>query len=172
MEELLKLLRRDYAHLHFIEGPSFCWSPDSNQIFYNPHRKNLKAAHYSVLHEVAHAVLEHKGYATDYELLRLEVAAWEKAELIATDYGISIDEGYVQDCLDSYRDWLYKRSICPICGNKTIQCDNAVYYLCFNCRSRWHVAGSKFCRPYRHAKDQKKSSANVVADDFLEKPKD
>lgn len=168
MENLLNRLRKDYPYLRFSEGSSFCWSPMTGQIFYNPRRKNLRAAQYSVLHEVAHAVLGHKGHTSDYELLTMEVSAWEKARLIATTYDISIDKNYIQDCLDSYRDWLYKRSICPTCGNKSAQCDDTMHYQCFNCHRRWCVAASKFCRPYRHSsRRNKESPAAFTAGDSL-----
>lgn len=167
MEKLLNRLRKDFPRLYFAEGASFCWSPTTKQVFYNPRRKNIRSAQYSLLHEVAHAVLGHTQYTADYELLLIETAAWEQAKLIAAAYEITIDEDYIQDCLDSYRDWLHKRSICPACGNKTVQCDNAAYYQCFNCHGCWRVAGSKFCRPYRHAKGNKKSPAATVAGDSL-----
>jgi hypothetical protein len=95
----------------------------------------------------------------------MEVAAWEYAKELAKRYGVSIDEDHVQDCLDSYRDWLYKRSICPACGTKSIQQDQELQYQCFNCRSMWGVAASRFCRPYRQFKTTKKSPAVFTVDD-------
>ena len=168
MDEFINNLRRDYPQLTFIEGATFCWSPKTNKIFYSLRKKDLRSAQYSALHELSHALLNHKAYANDYELLQLEVAAWEQAKRYGSDYGIDIDEEYVQDCLDSYRDWLYKRSICPNCSSKSVQIDNTTLYQCFNCHSRWRVASSKFCRPYRHHKDNKKSPATIVAGDLID----
>jgi ribosomal protein S27AE len=168
MEHLLKNLRRDYPHLRFSEGTAFCWSPISGEIFYSTSRKTSASAKFSILHELAHALLTHTHYSSDYELLNLEIAAWEYAKEIAKRYDIGIDDEYIQNCLDSYRDWLYKRSICPRCGNKSIQCDDSSYYQCFNCHSRWRVAESKFCRPYRHHKGNQKSPTTIVAGDSLD----
>lgn len=166
MEKLLESLRQDYPSLKFSEGASFCWSPISGRIFYSVTVKDKEAASFSVLHEVAHALLDHDHYDLDYELLRLEIAAWEHARLVAGRYGIAIADDYVQDCLDSYRTWLYRRSICPGCGTNSAQCDSIDHYQCFNCHTRWSVAGSKFCRPYRHYKGNKKSPATIVAGDL------
>jgi len=108
-----------------------------------------------MLHELAHATLGHNSYETDFELLLLEVAAWDKAKALARDYGETIDDEHVQDCIDTYRDWLYQRSNCPACSTTSLQ-ESAVSYKCFNCGSSWTVTASRFCRPYRlMAKQQK-----------------
>ncbi len=168
MEKLLNALRQDYPNITFTKGASFCWSPIATQIFYNTTRKSLDSARFSIIHELAHALLNHTEYATDYELLQLEIDAWEYAKEVARQYGITIDEDYIQVCLDSYRDWIYKRSICPACGTKSAQCDDIAYYHCFNCRTRWRVASSKFCRPYRHHKGNKKSPMAITIGDSLD----
>jgi ribosomal protein S27AE len=163
MEKLLEYLRRDYPELLFTEGKSFCWSPQTRQIFYS--LEQSQSGPWAVLHETAHALLEHTKYSLDFELLRMEVAAWEAAKELAKKYDITIDEDHMQDCLDSYRDWLYKRSICPSCGTKSIQQDHEASYQCFNCHSTWRVAASRFCRPYRQFKANKKSPTAITADD-------
>ncbi len=163
MEKMLERLRKDYPHLQYTEGDSFCWSPQSKQIFYTPEHSQVGA--WAILHETAHALLDHTKYCLDFELLQMEVAAWDTAKKIAKTYDIAIDEDHIQDCLDSYRDWLYKRSICPSCGNKSVQLDNEARYQCFNCRSTWSVASSRFCRPYRQFKVHKKSPAVLTVDD-------
>jgi hypothetical protein len=169
MDSLLEALRRDFPSLEFVEGSCFYWSPQSSQIFYSAAARDKQSAGYSILHEVAHALLNHRCYTFDYELLQLEVSAWEHAKTIARRYRQDISDDYIQHCLDSYRDWLYKRSICPSCGSKSLQCNDASYYQCFNCHSRWHVASSKFCRPYRHFKGHSKSPATIAAGDILQK---
>jgi hypothetical protein len=55
--------------------------------------------------------------------------------------------------LDTYRDWLYKRSICPTCTAKCLQQGDFVHYRCFNCHTTWRVTASRFCRAYRRQKD-------------------
>lgn len=167
MEKLLEQLRQDHPGLQFARGKSFCWSPLTRQIFYKP--GGSQSGLWSVLHETAHALLEHTDYSLDFELLQMEVSAWESAKELAKKYAIAIDDDHVQDCLDSYRDWLYKRSICPWCGNKSIQCDREPRYQCFNCHSTWDVAPSRFCRPYRQFRENKKSSAIFTTDDSFSK---
>jgi hypothetical protein len=150
---LLRLLKLDYPEVTFIAGPTFCWSPVGRQVIYKNKAKGV-AAVYSLLHEVGHALLDHKRYTHDFELLEIEVAAWARAKVIAKAYSVEIDENHVQNCLDTYRDWLYRRSICPSCTTKTLQLDEQPAYVCFNCHAKWRVAPSRFCRPYRKVKGQ------------------
>jgi hypothetical protein len=167
MEKVLKQLRTDFPDLQYTEGDAFCWSPQTKQVFYTLERSQHGA--WAILHETAHALLDHTRYSLDFELLRMEVAAWESAKEIAKKYGITIDDDHIQDCLDSYRDWLYKRSICPSCGTKSVQQDEELRYQCFNCHSTWGVAASRFCRPYRQSKVHKKSPIAIATDDSFAK---
>ena len=151
MQLLLSELRLAYPQLRFSAGSQFCWSPESQEIIYKTNAHGNKA-NWSLLHETGHALLEHAGYRADYELIRLEVAAWEKARDIATHLHIQIDEDHIQDCLDTYRDWLYKRSICPSCHTKCLQQNDYAHYRCFNCHAVWRVTASRFARSYRSTK--------------------
>ena len=159
MQPLLRKLRATYPSLRYTAGQQFCWSPETQEIFYKtselktPNSELADRAAWSLLHETGHALLEHNSYQADLELLRLEVAAWDKARELATDLAISIDEEHVQDCLDTYRDWLHKRSICPTCHTKCLQQDDFVHYHCFNCHTVWRVSTSRFCRAYRSTKN-------------------
>ena len=157
MEVLLSQLKGLYPQLKFTAGNGFVWSPETGEVFYDQRRKGAKAR-WSLLHETGHALLGHKTYHADYELIRLEAAAWEKAKELATAIGIPINEEHIQDCLDTYRDWLYKRSICPACSTKSIQQNDYAHYRCHNCHSVWRVTPSRFCRAYRRSKNVKPSS--------------
>lgn len=157
MEKLLKELAHDYPAVQFVASRTFYWSPATNQVYYSS--RAAGDGSWSVLHELAHALLGHSSYAHDIELLQLEVAAWEKAKQLGGRYNIAIDSDHIEDCLDSYRDWLYKRSICPSCGAKSIQQDGVPRYQCFNCHNVWRVTPSRFCRPYRQCDGYKKSPA-------------
>jgi hypothetical protein len=152
MQQVLRKLQKQFPELQFSPGDQFCWSPETAEIFYATQPVGTEAV-WSLLHETGHALLEHKSYQADFELLRLEVDAWEQARALAIDHGISIDEDHIQDCLDTYRDWLYKRSICPTCRTKCLQEDNHSYYHCFNCHTSWRVTSSRFCRAYRSIKN-------------------
>lgn len=151
MDRTLKQLKARFPNLVFSEGKTFYWSPETREVVYNP-AGGKRTASWSLLHEASHALLNHTTYSTDFELLRLELAAWEYAKELAKDMRISIDENHVQDCLDSYRDWIYARSICPRCGSKSLQQNDLRRYYCFNCHEVWQVTPSRFCRAYRATK--------------------
>jgi hypothetical protein len=158
MDEIVSILSGSYRRIDFTAGDKFCWSPENQEVTYDA-SSDSDSGIWSLLHETGHALLGHVSYKADYELLRLEVAAWEKAKALASDMAIEIDENHIQDCIDTYRDWLYSRSICPTCNNKSIQQANLSQYRCFNCRATWRVTPSRFCRAYRSLQDTKKSSA-------------
>ena len=147
LEGLVGQLRNDFAEIQFIEGKRFAWDA-SGKIMYNKTTKNITHGIFSLLHELGHAVLAHKNYIYDIELLKIEVAAWEKAHEIAKNYNITLDDSYIQDCLDSYRDWLHIRATCPTCHSRCLQV-NKTTYCCHNCNTTWHITRSRLCRPYR-----------------------
>jgi hypothetical protein len=164
MVQLLHRVKQDYQSFNFTAGTAFSWSPSKQTITYKTTDNEIAA--WSLLHELAHALLDHRSYETDFELLLLEVAAWEKAKELANNYAIQIDEDHVQDCIDTYRDWLYQRSTCPTCTNTSLQQD-AVTYRCFNCGGSWTVTASRFCRPYRLSAKQKTLPGSVSSTTFL-----
>jgi hypothetical protein len=117
MDKLLGALAADYPGLAFEAGNTFCWSPANKRVIYKRGASGQSAL-YSLLHEVGHGLLGHQRYRQDFELIQLEVAAWDKARQIAGNYGLEISDDHIQDCLDSYRDWQFRRSICPVCSAK------------------------------------------------------
>jgi ribosomal protein L37AE/L43A len=169
MENLLRALRADFPNLKFVKGKSFCWSPATQEVCYLI-RDNDSTTSWSLLHETGHAFLNHAEYVLDFELLEMERAAWEKALRLAKRYGISIDKDHIEDCLDTYRDWLHRRSICPSCSTQALQMDKGAAYHCHNCQNTWQVTPSRFCRPYRQntAKTKSPATFQAVTDDSLE----
>jgi hypothetical protein len=153
MEKLVAKLVVDYPQIQFSPGVTNCWSPQSNQILY---AGADKAAEASVIHELAHALLGHKAYASDLELLRKEVDAWDKAIELAQVYGVAISDDHIQHCLDTYRDWVHKRSLCPICVVSGLQ-QNAATYRCLNCSASWRVTTQRLSRPYRSTQTKRKA---------------
>lgn len=152
MQVLIARLEKDYPHLRFRPGQSFCWCPGTKEVYYRATEKPTLADKWSLLHEVCHATLGHSAYLTDLELLQLEVDAWEAACKLAATYELIIDEDYKQDCIDTYRDWLYRRSVCPTCGTQNLQADIGREYQCYNCHTAWQVSNSRFSRPYRRGR--------------------
>jgi hypothetical protein len=155
MEKLIRKLRRDYPGLVFSVGEAHCWSPEYGQIFYADDGQQSGIA--GLLHELGHARLHHERYDTDLDLLKKEVAAWHEARQLAGAYGLVLGEEHIEDCLDTYRDWLHKRSTCPGCEAIGIQ-EAKRRYTCLNCGQRWEVSTARFCRPYRQAARQTKNA--------------
>lgn len=148
MQELLDKLTADYPAITFVQGDTFYWSPKTQSVSFAPGSTQPEISTWSLLHEVSHGILGHKHYYSDFELMQLEVAAWQHARILAKKYDIKINPEHVQDCLDTYRDWLHMRATCPTCSTVSAQKDPNTYE-CFNCRTNWHVSNSRFCRPYR-----------------------
>lgn len=152
MEQLVRKLRRDHPKLVFTVGEAHCWSPRHNQIFYTGDDEQSNIA--CLLHELGHARLGHQGFHSDVELLRKEVDAWQEALQLAARYGVEIDTAHIQDSLDTYRDWLFRRSQCPRCRSTGVQ-QAARNYTCLNCSATWEVSTSRLSRPYRLQTGQK-----------------
>lgn len=146
MDTLLKKIAADFPQLSFKCGPEFYWSPQEKTIYYT--KDASPTAPWTLLHEVSHGVLNHQTFLSDFQLLQLELAAWVKAKELAIKYAIEIEENHIEDCLDTYRDWLHKRSLCPGCCIKSLQTSPGVY-TCFNCNKEWRVSTNRLGRPYR-----------------------
>lgn len=146
MHDLVQKLQSNNPSIAFKEGTTFVWSPETRQVTYV--RSDAESEPWSLLHEVSHGLLNHATYSSDIDLLRKEVEAWEKAVALSKDYGITIDRVFIENCLDSYRDWLHKRSVCPTCHLQGIQ-KSLDTYACINCTNTWSVTKERFCRPYR-----------------------
>jgi hypothetical protein len=145
--KLIERIKLDYPEFKFKAGAQEHWSPKTKTITYEL-SNSTDNQNYGLLHELAHALLDHNSYKTDFELLKLESLAWQKAAEIGLKYGVKIDDDHIQNCLDTYRDWLHRRSKCPACGLHVMQTD-ANTYKCFNCSSSWSVSSGRFARSYR-----------------------
>ncbi|MEO8785276.1 MAG: hypothetical protein ABI221_03140 [Candidatus Saccharimonadales bacterium] len=148
MDKLLSKLAKDFPHIKFVAGELFSWSPKEQTVIYASDVKDEGHPVWSLLHEVGHGLLKHHSYSTDFELVKLEAAAWQRATQLASHYSYQIDGEHIQDCLDTYRDWLHQRSTCPTCLTTSLQRDMTTY-CCYNCNAEWRVTRAKICRPYR-----------------------
>ena len=151
MQKIIDAIISNYSSIKFVEDDIYYWSPKNREVHYTKSINNDTDI-WKLMHEIGHALLDHKNFKLDIELLQLEIAAWEQAKKIAADYNMQISDDHIQDCLDTYRDWLYRRSICPNCMNTSLQ-DASNSYKCFNCGNLWRVSVSRTCRTYR--KNQK-----------------
>ena len=143
--QFIERIAKDYPQFKFKPGPQEHWSPRTKTITYELNGDNLQ---FGLLHELAHALLGHDSYRNDFELVKLESQAWQKAAEIGRKYGVKVSDDHIQNCLDTYRDWLHRRSKCPSCGMHALQ-PNAKSYKCFNCGEIWLVSSGRFARSYR-----------------------
>jgi hypothetical protein len=161
MEKLLVKLRKTLPGISFEPGEAFFWSPEHSRVTYKRDSAEKPQHAWALLHEASHALLDHKNYQRDIELLLLEVAAWQKAKELAIQFEIEISEDHIQDCLDTYRDWLHQRATCPRCSTVSLQV-SAREYSCHNCFASWSVSASRFCRPYRLSSQTNKKSPKAL----------
>lgn len=143
--KILENLKCDFTDIKFVAANKFKWAPEDKTIYYSHDKEN---GDWSLLHEAGHMLCGHKSYSNDLGLLRMEVEAWEKAKELASKYSYSINEEHIQQCLDTYRDWIYKRSTCPTCSQAGVE-KSTGQYTCINCSHQWQVSSERFCRTYR-----------------------
>jgi hypothetical protein len=145
-KELLSRLRADHPAIAFVVGDNFKWSHDRNELTIVSDGPELY-----MLHELAHALLNHKDFKLDIELLVQEREAWDFARTrLAPQYSLSFDDSLAEEALDTYRHWLYIRSLCPTCGSTGLQTKTSTY-VCINCRCSWRPNDARQCalRRYR-----------------------
>lgn len=144
-----------FTQFKFKPSDTFMWSPSSNTIFYLEEEINSDTGKLALLHEISHGLLGHSRFDYDIELLKIEVEAWEQARELSSKYSIKLNEEYIEAAMETYRNWLHKRSLCPECNHTGIQnIDHS--YKCINCYCKWTVPGSQICQVRR----QKITQAN------------
>lgn len=140
----LSLLKLHFPNIKQMPGERFLWSPKSQAVSFPKDVARDREFWQKLLHEYGHSQLKHTNYETDFELLRMELNAWEEAKKIASELGIVIEQDFIEDCLDTYRDWLHERSTCPKCKVHGIM-NSFKIYECVNCHSTWSVPKSQLC---------------------------
>ena len=132
MQDLLTRLKVDFPAYRWKTGKKFSFRAPRTITFVqppeNPPARVQNNYALQLLHELGHARLGHSAYATDPERLKMERAAWEEARALCPNYGVIYDEDFVEDKLDSYRDWLHRESRCPKCGLTRYQTRNGEYH--------------------------------------------
>ena len=146
-QTFVQTIKKDFPDIDFIEAESSSWSPKHASVSYSK-KSSFELSASSLLHEIGHMMAKHSDYQQDIQLLIMESEAWQKALRLAKKYRINIDKDHVEDCLDTYRNWLHKRSACPNCTMTGSQ-KNRTTYNCLNCLKQWNVSKSRFCRAYR-----------------------
>lgn len=144
---MVATLAKRYPQFQFVPADIFAWSPDKQTVMYNSDQLAEPCGTLALLHELAHAQLGHQDFSYDIELMRMEIEAWGVAKELAPKFGVTINDDYIHQCLESYREWMYKRSRCPECHEAGVQQDR--YYHCIICGSRWRVTPNRHTHPYR-----------------------
>ncbi|MFZ1242786.1 MAG: hypothetical protein WAQ22_01430 [Candidatus Saccharimonas sp.] len=132
----------------FMPGDTFAWQPQAKTILY---KTGVRQGWQLLLHEYGHAVLDHMSYPQDITLLAMERDAWATAANIAHELNLTIDDLIIDQHLDSYRDWLHARSLCPTCGSTGIQQSNGDYQ-CPACHHQWQANEARTCALRRYKK--------------------
>ena len=130
---LIDRLRQDYPQFRFVPGEVDCWSARLGQVTYSQ-----PVSAFDLLHEVGHALAGHQTYDLDIELLHLEVEAWQLAKKLGRRYRLRIGRHYIQAHLQTYKDWLRRRALCPACDLVSLQAASGLY-ICPNCNQSWRV---------------------------------
>lgn len=144
-----------YPHITFAPGSEFHWDPEQQMIIYDPAGNPAL-----LLHELSHALLEHREYLKDVQLLEMEREAWEYAiDRLGSNYHVLVSEDIVENALDSYRDWLHARSSCPACSATGIQVKKYLYR-CVACHEEWKVNDARSCALRRYSFRNTKNTRN------------
>ncbi len=145
---LFNTLQADYPQFTFAPAKEFWWSADQQTVYMDPDTPNSQEFS---LHELSHALLGHRGYKADIDLIKLERDAWEYARTqLASTYDIEISDDVIQNNLDTYREWLHSRSKCPDCTTTGIQSESN-YYRCLACGHTWRVNEARLCALRRYS---------------------
>ena len=129
-QNLLIRLSSDFVDISFKESDIFKWSYKEKTIYFNPLEKYTVFS-ISLLHELAHATLKTK----------------EPCE----KYNITFNENFAENNLDTYRNWLHLRSLCPDCKVNGMQLSN-LNYRCLACFREWTNNDSRFKRLHKRIK--------------------
>lgn len=150
LASIVQRLARDFPEITFTPSDVCAWSPTDRSVSYRS-EPSLKAIA-ELLHEASHGILQHAAYTRGIELLTMERQAWEYAvHQLAPRYGVtlSMEDQVVQDALDTYRDWLHARSVCPACGAAGIE-TKSQHYHCLHCHTTWRVNDARTCQLRRY----------------------
>lgn len=132
-DDFVVRMRGDFPQFKIREGKKFCFRPPRTIIFErldgggDETEEMYKKMVLQLLHELGHGLLGHKDFRLDLERLKMERAAWEKARELCETYHILYDEEFVEDELDTYRDWVHMRATCPKCHSTRFQAAGGDY---------------------------------------------
>ena len=126
----LAKIKNNYPELVFKAGKRFSFRPPRTVVV-GPEEPQDELL---LLHELGHALSRHVMFDTGAKRLKMEREAWEKARVLAAVYSVEFDDSLVEAELDTYRDWLDKKSRCPRCGLTRYQTPDGTYH-CPRCEN-------------------------------------
>jgi hypothetical protein len=126
----LARIKSDFPEFRFISGKRFSFRPPKT-IVVGPDESNDSLL---LLHELGHALSGHRDFDTSVRRVKMEREAWDKAHELCPKYGIEYNEDLIEGELDTYRDWLHKKTSCPKCGLTMFQTPDGVCH-CPRCEN-------------------------------------
>lgn len=138
---LIEYLKTTYPKLKFAYAKRFKFCFPNKISLENPEFSTIPPQYFTLqtLHELGHALCGHKDYQIDVSRLKIEREAWETAKTVYKKLPKSLktfswDEDFVEDSLDTYRNWLHQKSKCKACGLTRYQTDDGTYH-CPRCEN-------------------------------------
>ncbi len=123
----LETLKTSYPEFTFKPGRKFLFRPRKS-IFYIESDENFRLL---LLHELAHALLGHFSFDKSLERLQIERDAWEKTRELCETHSIPFSEEFANSELDTYRDWVHQKTLCPSCGLTCLEVNSESLYCPF-----------------------------------------
>lgn len=139
VDQLALQLSEDFPAFLFKKNNLAYWSGKEQAVYYADSPSDL-------LHELGHAILDHNQYEQDVEILQIEREAWDKAQEIAPNYNVVITEDMVELAMETYREWVHCRSLCPNCKQTGLQSRSTGIYRCINCKTSWQANDARTCQ--------------------------
>lgn len=135
----LNLIISSYPNFTFLSGKKFKFRPKKTIYYISPEifereipKDSLETFPLLLCHELAHASLGHFSYSTNLERLKIESEAWEETKNLCKKFNLPFSEELAELELNTYRNWLEKKSLCKICGMTRFETKNEGY-LCPRC---------------------------------------
>ena len=126
----LAAVRSRFPEYRFIGGRKFMFRPPRT-IVIGPEEEGDELL---LLHEVGHALSGHRDFKMNVQRLKMEMEAWEKALGLAKEFSVEFSEEAVERELDTYRDYVDKKSRCPRCGLARYETPDGQYH-CPRCEN-------------------------------------
>ena len=139
--EFVGKLRKDFPQFNFEEIEDFEWSKKEHTIILDPEEAKF---HLLIVLLFSDRRRGHGDVWLDIELLKMESEAWELVRNnLTSQYGFCFSSNLAESKLDTYRDWLHKRSLCPKCKLNGFQ-QKDLTYKCPACGTIWQNNDSRF----------------------------